>query len=359
MKNYFLKATLLILSICLLSIGCRNEKDAPIQIETEIYKEMTLDEEASNRLFMLYPTASASKKEELIALTNFRNPPAVTLIDYDGNFVEQVGSEGRGPKEYQLAIQLGFDSDDNIIVRDNMLALIKRFIRKDNSVEAYDDVIKESINIASRNLEQCGDKWYLGINKYEQSPFEKKETIGVFDNEFNLLKSFGNFDLFFEGRKSVLEDPIIVTDCENQLIFTTHYKVPFLQVYSFEDYSKVKRIDHIPPSFNLSDKFKSMVTDRQAHTDYLVNEQSMSILLALNEKYLYHFFRNEAPDFQETLDLLSRDFYVAVYSRDDYSFIGEKKINGVPLGTTKEDYIIMLKDNNPLKIQLVEIAPKE
>lgn len=339
--------------------GCKSKNEINSNdVEIKVLKEITLSDEASNRLSMLYPTASVSKNSELIALTNFRNPIAVILIDYEGNFVEQIGSEGRGPDEYQSALFLGFDNEDNIYVRDKSLGLIKKFEREEGSVQAYDDVISQSIDITSRNMEMCDGNWYLGINKFDQSPFQKKETVGIFDDEFKLIKTFGNFDTFFEGQKSIFEDPIVVSDCQEKLIFTTHYKVPFIQVYNLENQSQVTRIDHIPPSFNLSYKFKRMVYDRQTHSDYLVNEQSMSTLLALNKKYLYHFFRNESPDFPTTLNLLSRDYYVALYSREGYNFIGEKRMGGIPLGTTKEGYIIMLTDDAPLKIQFVEIVAK-
>lgn len=360
MKKYlkqFLTSFFLILLISCQNTSLKTKPDIIVKIK----KEITLDDSTSNLLHSIYPIASGSKSSEIIAIPNKRNPVSVILMNYDGKLIDEIGSEGRGPDEIQSARYIGFDNENNVVVIDKALALIKKFDRKTKGVKSYDLFLEDGIDITSTNLEECDDKWFVGINKYKGMPNDTTDIIGVLNKDFKLIKTFGNFDPFFKGNKSIFQDPAISVDCENKLLFTTHWKVPFVQVYDLNDYSLQKRIDEIPPSFRLSDKFIDYVSNIDAIREFTVNEQSLSIFIGHTNKYIILPFRNNSLNFFETRNYADRTHYIAVYSRDDYSLIGEYQVQGVLLGMTKEGYLISLINDNPenLTVHLLEITTEK
>jgi hypothetical protein len=351
---------LILISTFLFSACINSQKEEYSRFTIDVKKIIELDSQSSQYLYSLYPIASASSHGEVIALPNLRNPIGVTLIDYEGNFIEQIGSEGRGPDEILSARFIGLDNHDNVVINDKSSSLIKKFDRSDKSVHSYSNYSEKGIDITSRDMKQCGEQWILSLSHHESAPSDTSSLIGIFDEEFQLLDMFGSYDPFLMDQKTILQDPIISVDCDNSKLYTTHVKVPFVQIYDLDDLSKKERVEFTPPSFKLSDRFIEMIDvgEQTAYQDFLIEEQSMSLLLAHTDKYLLLLFRNETEQFYETRNFMDREHFVAIFSIEDYSFMGEARIEGAPLGVTKEGFVINLVNDDPIHLELVEVALK-
>jgi len=347
-----------LLSVLIFSSCNNNQEGERSLFDIDVQKKIELDSQASQYLYSLYPIASASSSEEIIALPNYRNPIGVTLIDYDGNYISHVGSEGRGPEEIQSARYIGLDYNDNVVINDKISALIKKYDRSDGNVHAFGNYTEDGIDLTSRDMKQCDGQWVLTINHHEYAPSDTSSMIGVFDEEFQLLEMFGSFDPYLVGRKTILQDPILSADCKNRKLYTTHVKVPYIQIFDLDENSKVERIEHIPEHFKISDRFIDMIEagEQMAYRKFLIEEQSMSLLLSQNDDFLMLLFRNDTEEFYETRNFLDREHFIAVYSLDDYSFLGERQIDGAPLGTTKEGFLINLVNDDPVQLELIDVV---
>lgn len=360
-KNFSENLIILVLSILFISSCGKNDLSSKLNVVTQ--RTITLDSTAAQHLGNVYPFIASSPSEEYLALSNVKNPVGVVVVDYEGNFVAQYGSRGRGPKEILSARFFGFDNNNHVNIYDKSLALIKEFKSSTDSVKSYQPPIKSNVNISSRLLEQCNSSWIAGVTQLDENYRTKKKSaiIGIFNEEFKLKELFGSMDPYMEGHNSILSPTITSVDCENELVYTSHEKIPFIQIYDLNTQSRVGRIEHVPPSFKLSDQFLEIAGNMQNVRDFLINEQSSSIFLAHTKDYIVLPFRNETSDFFITRNFNDREHFLAVFSKEDYKFIDEIPIDGAPLGRTKEGYIITLVNRNPdnFQIKFLKIQEQE
>lgn len=355
-------STLLLFISFLTIVGCsKNSTTTKLKVVTK--KNITVDSTASQYLGTVYPLIAASPTGDYLALSNVKNPVGVVKIDYDGNFVARYGSRGRGPNELLSARFFGFDNEDHMNIYDRSLGLIKEFSSSPDSATSYQSPIKSGVNISSQLFEQCNEHWVLGVTELNEDnrTMTSSSIIGKFNDEFKLEELFGSFDPYLEGKNSVLSTTLAAVDCKDELVYTTHMKVPFIQVYDLNDMSRITRTDHIPPSFNLSENFMGMVRTIQEYQDFLINEQSTTIFLTQTDDYIILPFRNETAEFFRTRNFNDRKHFLAVFSKEDYSFVDEIPLEGAPLGSTKEGYIITLVNDNPdnFQLKLLEIQKQQ
>jgi hypothetical protein len=327
-----------------------------------VKKEITLDEEATKHINQIYPIVSTSHNKEYIAISSLR-PVSVVQIDYNGNLVDHITSRGKGPSEIQSARFMGFDQNNNMVIYDKTLGAIKKFVKKRDTVITHKSPADSGISITSNHFKQCEGKWYLGIMPLDAFTSHSQDTsaiTGIFDANFSLTTSLGRVDPYLQNHISVLQNPIIDVDCSKNRLFTSHYKIPFIQVYDINSFSKITRIDNMPPSFKLSNEFVPVVQNYREFREYLIEEQSISTFIAHTTDYILLAFKNETAAFYESREYTQRKHFLAVYSRKDFSLLGEIKIDGAPMGTTKEGYLISLIDDNPdnFVIKLLEIEQK-
>lgn len=367
-----MKLQKILFKICLiacgaLAISCRQQP--PILSESSslqlvAVKEITLSPEVAEHLGNVIHQIPASPTEDLLALTNSRSPIHIVVVDYNGNLVDVVGSEGRGPEELTGPRHFGFDNSSNIIVYDYALGLFKSFDRTAQSVSSATPPFSEDLRIQTAGTlnPPCNEKWYVATQLVTGFANETMPTIAVFDEKLNFQESFGTYDPFFLGHqktRSILQNVNINIDCEQQLLYTTHSKVPFIQIYELENHSLVHRTEHIPPSFMLSDTFVSRVYDMEAYREYRRDEQSSNTKIFSTEQYIITSFFNNSTDYIETQDFLSRNYFLAVYSKDDFSFVDELKVENAIFGITRQGYLIEIIDDDPenYTIRLLDIRP--
>ena len=71
------------------------------------------------------------------------------------------------------------------------------------------------------------------------------------------------------------------------------------------------------------------------HQEFRRDEQSTNRIVSHNEHYVITSFFNNTTEFIETRDSLTRNYFLAVYDRETYSFIGELPVEGTITGTTR------------------------
>ncbi|MCC5913274.1 MAG: hypothetical protein JJU46_02760 [Balneolaceae bacterium] len=331
----------------------------PASLEIIIHHEIHVDKQAAESLHSIYPIASSSTENEVIALANLRQPVGVTLIDFDGQFIDRAGSEGRGPEEVLSARYIGLDVSDNIVINDKAQGLIKTFDRNNGEVKSHQTLIDQDIDITSRDLRQCEDHWILSINHFEYAISDTSTIAGRFDDEFRLIEPFGQADPFLAGNRSILQDPVIAVDCSQNRVYSTHLKIPFIQIFDLNDGSKIARIEDLPPSFKLSDQFIDEVQNQSEYFEFLIEEQSVSLFPAFTEELILLVFRNDTEAFYETRNFTDRDHFIAAWNADDFTFMGEIPVEGAPLGVTKEGYLITLMNDEPNDFRLNLIGVRQ
>lgn len=355
MKKITSKLPFFIIVLVLL-IGCSEEK--PEKLEIEVIKEFVLGDKAQEQLHHMHTNVISSTIDDELAFSNTSSPVNVIITDENGQFIEKIGEEGRGPDEIQDARYKGFDDEGNIVVLDKQSAFFKYFNRTTEEVFSYEYPIKEGVVVTTRNLEMCGENWYLGIQLLGESTLTTVPIIGEFDSKFNLVDKFGGYDPFFKGRADIMNETVTSVDCSNDIVYTSHGKVPYIQAFSIKSKQLVGNTDRIPSSFMLSNKFVTMVTNSNTITKYLSEEQSLSLYLGQDDSYIYHVFRNEKGEFNQRKVLNDSDHYVAVYNKEDLSYVDETKLPGAVLGFTKEGTLIVLKDENEMRFQIISVIKK-
>lgn len=338
--------------------ACRSELNNKLEIS--VVNEFKLSKQTQEYLSRIYPSIASNKDGEELAFSNYLPPIRIVITDYNGELIETIGKEGRGPEEIISARAFGFDDDNNILVLDKAGGLFKYYNRATGNVNSYVYPIRLGISITSRNLQLCEDRWYLGIQLLKMSTDSNVPIIGIFDTTFNLVDTLGGYDPFFKGRKDIMQEPVIRIDCENRRIYTTHGKVPYIQVFSMDSKNRIKRTTTIPSSFMLSDKFIALVTNSREMNRYLNEKQSLSLRIAHTDDYIYHVFANGrkiGDQSQQNRKFTDRDYFVAVYDKKSLEYLGEIKLLGPAIGSTIEGEIIVLKDESTSGFQFIKIDP--
>lgn len=353
-------ALLTFLIISLLVTGCGNSDEKNRELEITVVKEFKLAESTQEYLGRMYPSVASNPEAEELAFSNYISPIRIVITDYNGELVETVGREGRGPEEILSARFFGFDNRQNLVILDKVGGFFKKYNRSTGEVNSFIDPVKEGMFIISRNLQMCEDKWYLGIEMLNLSSDTNVPIIAVFDTAFNVIDTLGGYDPFFDGRKDVMQDPKISVDCNNKRIYTTHGKVPYIQVFSMDSKKRIGRTSIVPPSFMLSDEFVELITNQREWARFLSEEQSLSLSLAYTDKYIYNVFATERkPDnqSQQKQNFTDRDYFVAAYDKESLEYLGETKLSGPAIGSTKEGNLIVLKNELTFEIQFIQITP--
>lgn len=333
------------------------EKKNPKVFEVQVVSTFRLSEEAQEHLHRMYTKVVYNPDADEMAFTNYISPVKVVLTDSKGQLIDVIGEEGRGPDEIQSARYFGFDQNGDIVILDKVSAFFKRFNRINGEVTSYEYPIKEGISVTSRNLQQCDDDWYLGVQLLGEPTLPNVPIVAFFDSQFDLIDTLGGYDPFFQGRSDLMQETLIDIDCEKRQIFTAHGKTPFVQVFSMDHKKLLDRTEIVPPSFMLSGRFIQMVTSPREMTRYLSKEQSLSLHLALSDKYIFHIYRNERNSITEVRNLNDSDHYAAVYDKESRAYLREVKLPGAVLGSTEKGDLIILSDERTYEIQIVRLIP--
>ncbi|HAH52217.1 MAG TPA: hypothetical protein DCL80_13575 [Balneola sp.] len=341
----------------LLVLACDTKKENNI-IQVKGVHEFTLSDETQEHLVSIYTQVVDNPVRDELLFTNHRSEVGVVITDYEGNFIEKVGKKGRGPKEIESSRNFGAKNEKKVVILDKAQSIFKEYNRESGEVELFTYPVKDGISITSRNLTFCSEKWFAGLNLLTKPALTTAPTIAVFDTSFVLVDTLGGYDPFFAGRKDILQETTYDLNCEESVIYTAQGKTPNIQVFSVETGKKLGSTSKKPSSFNISDTFIQMVSSPQEMTKFLSEEQSISLHVAHNDNLLFLIFRNDHGVYKRIRVLNESEHFVAVYDRKNLKYIGETKLDGAILGSTKNGYLIMLKDENEMKFELIDVSVK-
>lgn len=344
MKIHLIIAALLYTASC---TGGATDK----QIKTEIVKEITVDPQATRYINRLYPNMSTFPDSDYLAISNATEPANIILVDFKGEFVERLGSQGRGPDELESARYFGISEQEQVVVYDQNQGLIKEFDTVTDTVISNEADIQGHY-ITSLNLSPCNGKWLAAIDKLEGStmgvPEQETPVIAVFDDQFQNTHTLGRYDPFFIGEgPDIQQEPLFSVDCGSGVVYTTHSKVPFIQKTDAATDKLMHRTSHKPASFRLSDDFISLIEDPVSFEAFLINEQSVTSHITHTDELLLLTWFNETEEFYQSRDYREREYHIAAFDRSDYTYYGEVKIEGAVMGSTSEGYLIELVDDDP------------
>lgn len=339
------------LAVIVLLHSCNNAEDNHISLQE--VTTITVDEDVTRHFSNFFPITPTSPFDETLTLQNRESSPKLFVVDYEGNKLRKHGSYGSGPGELHRATLSGYDSSGNILVFDDMNMRFTRYYKSGDQASTYTfDYENTAFMISSYDpLHSCDDTWFLGING--ESSESKNPVIAQLDNQMEIQELLGKTDAFFKnGEQDVQQTSVISVDCAAERIYTTHEKLPYIQVFNVHDQSKDKRITNKPSEFNLSNEITSFVQGMQAWQEYLITEQSSTHGLFHTEDYLIHVFWNATEAYFDTENFIDRNDYIAIYDRDNYSYIGQKEMEGAVTGITREGYLIEWIDDNPDNFEL-------
>ncbi len=335
---------------------CCGEFNTERYVVTSPVHSFELSEETKEYLVSIYTQVVDNPNSDELLFTNYGSEVGVVITDYNGNFIEKVGEKGRGPKELQSSRYFGAQNDSKVVVLDKALAFFKVFDRSSEEVQLFPYPIKDGISVTSREITFCNDRWFTGVQLNNSQPFITTPTIGVFDTSFVLVDTLGGYDPFFQGRRDILQETTYDLNCEENKIYTVQGKTPNIQVFSIDSGNRLGITSKKPPSFNLSDKFIELVTSPQEMTRYLSEEQSISLHVTHNDKYLFLVFRNDGGIYRRRRVLNESIHFVAVFDRESLEYVGEVQLDGAILGSTKDGYLIVLKDEDQLRFEIIEVS---
>ncbi len=344
MKRLFITAALLYIASC-------TEAPADQQITPEIVKEITVDPQATRYINRLYPNMSTFPDSDYLAISNATEPANIILVDFEGKFVDRVGSQGRGPDELESARYFGISEQEHVIVYDQQQGLIKEFDTTTDTVISNEADIQGHY-ITSLNLSPCNEKWLAAIDKLDGSamgvPEQETPVIAVFDDQFQMTQTLGSYDPFFIGEGPDLhQEPLFSVDCESEVVYISHGKVPYIQKTDMAGDTITQRTTRMPKSFMLSEEFTSIVEDMASFEAFLINEQSVTSHITHTDEQLLLIWFNETEEFFQGRDYREREYHIAAFDRSDYTYYGEVKIEGAVMGSTSEGHIIELVDDDP------------
>src|SRR5690625_3853592 len=96
----------------------------------------------------------------------------------------------------------------------------------------------------------------------------------------------------------------------------------------------------------LSNTFISTVYDMETYREFRRDEQSSNTKIFSNDQFIITSFFNNTTEFIENLNFLDRNYFLAAYSKNDFSFVDELKVAGAIYGINCLDYLIEIIDDN-------------
>ena|SRR6056297_2830270 len=274
----------------------------------------------------------------------------VFVTDTIGTHLFNFGSTGRGPKEFLEIFSVGFDSENNVIVYDAKLDLFKKFNSSGVFVVTYAGIRDHGIFASSRKLLFDDGHLYISVMEMEKSNdknFWKSKTIAKLDQNFELVELVGQFDPQLNGTTFLYKYPMVTIDPGNENIYTTHRTLPFIQVFGINDLRYKDRFGLTSSSFKNAEE-SALRSDpihvrRQKNLNQSFVEESF-----VSGEFFFLQHSTYSADVITYGDTFLRQPYLNVFEKNHpHRFLGEMKMESIPIHITNENQIYLLKDNNP------------
>lgn len=330
-----------------------NDQSNNYNIVLEKESEFTISGSDDLRLDMVLDVISFNKTDSLILWVNtIQNQVFVT--DTEGNIQTYFGRKGAGPSEFRDVTATGFDENDQLIIYDWQLDLIKTFDMDGDLVNELFGLVENNLWIRSRRIFISDGYLHFGIQAaVERGEVWDTNVIARFDEEANLLNTFGGYGDDLKQRELYYIHPDFTMDTDKGTFFITHSSYHIIKAVSSEG-KTLARFGVQPENFRYADD-QVVQTDTREERDQKNLHQSSSGPPHVTKDHFYFYFFNYTEEFFDTIDRSSRtynpntrDSYMAVYNNaEPYNYYGEAELPYTLLGATKNGKIYLLENDDP------------
>lgn len=257
------------------------------------------------------------------------------VFDEDGNYVSRFGGEGRGPEEFLLPFATCFDPDGNFYVYDDMQRLIKKF---DSEFELTDTIVTDpGAYYITGGLMFCTENSiyapviesrYTAAGDDGLSSAWKSSYLMKYDLSKSSTSFWGNYDLHQKNNLSNKHRPVFYIDFSGQQIYATHRNSFKIRILRLENAGVKAHFGRKTENYKEQITDPSTVRPFSNESRMILYEQSMvsKIFPDSDKKYLMLYYMNGNEQWDQNRDLSDLDYFLKIYSLEDYSLIGELQL---------------------------------
>lgn len=292
------------------------------------------------------PVLIHEKTGDLIYYDSIMNQILVT--DSKGKLKTFFGRKGSGPKEFRHITSFGV-YQDTIYVLDANLDMIKQFNTNGILLNEYRALTKDKLWARSNRLYIHKDYVYAGVQQAEFSSSNnhwKSKIIAKYDLNGNLIGIFGDYDPTLENSSRLYKNGNITLDPKNELFYTTHRTSPYINVYDLNTQGKIARFSAISKFFNITKEEARMNDSREVRDQKILNMSAVRDHFITDDYFIFYFY-NFTQDFWDTRNNEDLIFYIQVFDKESFKFLGEINLPHELLGVNNNDELLLIEDENP------------
>lgn len=357
-KDNCIRLMLCTLSMFLL-LGCRGESPSAgdenlrlVQTET---LQLTPEEPLTlGNIMRVTPVSPGSGR----FLVKNLNNSYVNVFGRDGSHLYRFGEPGRGPEEIDRIVSSGFDDANNVVIYDVGQDLLKFFDAQGEFMRAEDAFTSKGIWLREHLFHFTGDGWIIPMELAEARGWDQKESVAVFNEDFSRHETGGRWDAFYKDSENIFQHPLIAHSRESGHTWVVHRTSPGIRILD-EALEEQHQLSHSSPNFIEVQQDILMSYSRQEREQAL-SEISLVMQPYLTERYFLFYFINPSEEAYEMQDSINIGMFVAVYDREDYSYVGELSLPALLTGVIDNKLMLLLNDDpDALTIGLFEIEAAE
>lgn len=266
----------------------------------------------------------------------------IVVTDSIGNVLHEIGSEGRGPEEFEHITSYGFDREDNLVIYDGRLALIKVFSKEGTYLRAFTPNT-ENYFLSPTNLISYKDHYYMGIveSQYLANPKELSSSaiLAKIDTSGETSRIFGSYDsLASNGGQGSFFPAYLAFDEPSKTIYEAQTNSYIIQGWNIETTERTLLIDTKPINYNNPREPIPKGLSREEKRERATGN-SFTLAVYKTSEFIALFF-NTLPTPSE-----KAPFFISVYDNSG-KYLGDKKLPNKLLNIVNNKLYIV-SDENP------------
>ncbi|MCK4695069.1 MAG: 6-bladed beta-propeller [Candidatus Cloacimonetes bacterium] len=244
---------LIIIIVELFMFGC-NTKQEHIKIEVkngityvhnsklplsdiQLEPELIIDEGEKEEEFFAQISDLIEDKDGKIYIVDRQNHE-IKVFSYEGDYLQTIGSEGKGPGEFREPLNIGFIKDSKIIISDTQNRRFQLFDKRGNFIKSY------KMEVDSPGFFQIDSNKRI-YNKSFFFNFGNDETenplFNIYDIEFNKVAELGKEEKYNQPFETyVMNNCSFTIDSKDKVYVNYNVKNKILV---FENNILIKEID--------------------------------------------------------------------------------------------------------------------
>lgn len=270
------------------------------------------------------------------------------IFNREGEIIQILGDEGRGPDEFQQALDFNFDEEKNLIAYDERQFQLKIF-DKEGELQKNTSVFEDgNYSHNTSGLFANDSLIYIGItdvSTHNTDQAWQSELMGIFDYSGEKVKFIGQYDPYIFDNNFYGDLPLFDIVFEEDKIYSTHKNSYRIQVFNVDNNKKLDYFGRKSSSYKEADQNIETHFPMEK-IEELSLTQSFPNGLFVTDNYILHYFQNATEEWFETKDPLTKEHYLSIYNRDNHAFVKELK-SDYQLLEVQDNKLYLLEDTNP------------